>query len=190
MRRLFMYGPLALLVSASLAQAQSYYHPAYAPGNPQTLVNSWYSQYLHRQPDAGAAAWVQALRTGHTAEDVLASILSSQEYYTVAGNSPAGFVRQLYLDLFDRPPSPAEINYWAGRLRYETRKEVALYLLLRHPQNFSGTRTPPGNYDPGYYPDPASPTFRDPGGAYFHSPYFYNYEYRRPIRAFPLDAQG
>lgn len=190
MKCLFTLGPLVLLLSASFASAQSYYHPADAPGDPQTLVRSWYEKFLHREPDAGAAAWIRALRTGHSADDVLSTILSSQEYFTASGGSSAGFVRQLYLDLIGRPPLPAEINYWAGRLRYESRKDVALTLLLRHPQNFSGVRAAPANYDPGYYPDPDSPTFRDPSGPYFHSPYFYNYEYRRPIRAFPLDAQG
>lgn len=190
MKRFLHLAPMALLLSASFAQAQSYYHPAHAPGDPQTLVNSWYQKYLRRQPDAGAATWVRSLRTGHSAEDVLASMLASPEYFTAAGSSSAGYVRQLYIDLIGRAPLPAEINYWAGRLRYESRKDVALTLLLRHPQNFSGVRAAPTNYDPGYYPDPDSPTFRDPSGPYFHSPYFYNYEYRRPIRAFPIDAQG
>lgn len=179
-----------LLLSASLAQAQSYYHPADAPGDPAVLVRSWYERYLRREPDSGAGGWMQSLRTGHSPEDVLSTILSSQEYFTAAGKSNPGYVRQLYLDLVGQAPLPAEINYWTGRLRYESRKDVAYQMLIRHPQNWSGTKAPPTSYDPGYYPDPASPTFRDPSGPYFHSPYFYNYEYRRPIRAFMLDSRG
>lgn len=190
MIRILILGPVALLMSVSLAQAQSYYHPADAPSNPQTLVNSWYERYLRRTPDAGAGAWVRSLRTGHSPEDVLATILSSPEYFAAAGNTNGGYVRQLYLDLLGHAPMPAEINYWAGRLRFESRKDIALTLLLRHPQNWSGTKAPPPNYDPGYYPDPDSSAFPDPSGPYFHSPYFYNYEYSRPLRAFPLDSQG
>jgi hypothetical protein len=190
MKRLLALALPTLLLGTSFAQAQSYYHRTDAPGDPQTLVRSWYERYLRREPDAGAGSWVQSLRTGHSPEDVLATILSSAEYFTTAGRSNPGFVRQLYLDVLGREPSPAEINYWGGRLRYESRKEVAYQMLIRHPQNWSGMKAPPPTYDPGFYPDPTSPTFRDPGGPYFHSPYFYNYEYRRPIRAFPLDARG
>jgi hypothetical protein len=38
-----------------------------------------------------------------------------------------------------------------------------------------------------YYPDPASETFPDPSGPYSHSPYFHQYQYRRPTQAYPLD---
>jgi hypothetical protein len=190
MKRLFAFTLGLYLLAPSLAQAQTYYYRSTAPGDPQTLVRSWYKRYLRREPDAGAAAWAQSLRMGHTAEDVLATILASQEYYTAAGANPAGFVRQIFMDVIGRQPSSTEVNYWANRMRFDTRKDVAYRLLLRHPQNFSGTNPPPLNYDPGYYPDPASPTFRDPGGPYFHSPYEFNYEYRRPIRAFPLGARG
>jgi hypothetical protein len=190
MRRTLALALPALLLSTSLASAQSYYYRGDAPGNPATLVRSWYERFLRREPDRGADGWIQALRTGHSAEDVVASILASPENYTAAGGTPAGFIRRLYVDLLGREPSPAEINYWRGRLRYSSRKDVAYQLLIRHPQNWSGLKPAPPSYDPGYYPDPASPTFRDPGGPYFRSPYFYNYEYRRPIRAFPLDSRG
>jgi hypothetical protein len=190
MTRTFALTLGALLLSSSLAQAQRYYYPAAAPGDPQTLVRSWYERYLRREPDTGSGAWVRSLRAGHSAEDVLATILSSQEYFTDAGGTAAGFVRQLFLDLTGREPSPTEINTWVNRLRFERRKDIAYRFLILHPQNWSGTNPPPLNYDPGYYPDPASPTFRDPGGPYFHSPYEFNYEYRRPIRAFPLGARG
>ncbi|HZV06760.1 MAG TPA: hypothetical protein VE999_16885 [Gemmataceae bacterium] len=41
-----------------------------------------------------------------------------------------------------------------------------------------------------YYPDPASSEFRDtdPSGPFAHSPYFHQYQYRRPTQAYPLDA--
>lgn len=190
MLRTSFFALSALILATSGTQAQSYYPRTDTPGNPQTLVRSWYEHYLHREPDAGASAWVKSLSHNSSPEDVLASILSSQEYYALAGNSVPGFVRQLYLDILGREPSGSEITFWANRVRYESRKDVAYTLLSRHPQNWSGTAAPPPNYDPGYYPDPTSPTFRDPGGPYFRSFYFDNYEYRRPIRAFPLDSRG
>ncbi len=93
--------------------------------------------------------------------------------------------------MIGRDPLPAEINYWVGRLQYETPKEIAYVMVRRYPQAESVLKAPaPTTYDPGYFPDPASPTFRDPGGPYFHSPYFYNYERSRSISAFPLSDQG
>jgi hypothetical protein len=153
-------------------------------------VNSWYERYLRRAPDRGAATWVQSLRRGHSPEEVLSTILSSEEYFARAGGSNVAFVRQLIGDLVGREPAPVEVSYWAGRLRFDSRRDVAYRLLILHPRDWSGTNPPPPAYDPGYYPDPASLRFRDPSGPYFKSPYFYNYEYRRPIRAFSLGAQG
>jgi hypothetical protein len=163
------------------------------------MVSSWYQRYLRRPADAGAAGWIQALRTGHSPEEILSSILSSEEYYRDAGGSGPAFIQRLFMDVVGRPPTGPEITYWTGRMRFRSRKDVAYQVLLRHPQDWSilgtGTGTPVRArsyyYDPGYYPiDPASLNFRDPGGPYFKSPYLPNYEYRRPIRAFPLRSRG
>jgi len=199
MIRTFTFALTATVAFTTTAPAQ-YYHPSSAPGDPQTMVNSWYQRYLHRPADAGAAGWVQSLRTGHSPEEILSSILSSQEYYQDAGGSRAAYIQRLFTDLVGRPPAGPEITYWAGRMRFDSRKDVAYQLLIRHPQDWSinageapaaPARPRSYYYDPGYYPlDPASLNFRDPGGPYFKSPYLPNYEYRRPIRAFPTRARG
>jgi hypothetical protein len=174
-----------ILASASLVEAQyypQYYPPSMAPADPQTLVNSWYLRYLHRNADPGAAGWVQSLRRGHSPEEVLATILSSDEYYLDAGNTPFSFIRQLYIDLFGRQPSAQEVGYWLRRLRFDSRKDIAYQLLTRYPQNWQGNGV---GYTPGYYPDPAGPNFPDPSG-----PYFRSYEYRRALRGIPPASGG
>ncbi len=179
-----------LLLVPGLAPAQQYNYRSPPAGNAGTLVRSGYERYLHREPGPGSATWIQAMRNGTTQVDFLANLLSSDEYFRNAGGTQSGYVRKLYLDVIGREPLPAEINYWVGRLHYETPKEIAYVMLRRHPPSGTVLRAPPPNFNPDYFPDPASPTFRDPSGPYFHSPYFYNYEKSRPIRAFMLSSQG
>ena len=174
-----------LLLSVSLAPAQSYSYRPGTPGDPATVNRAWTRGYLRREPTPSDSPPVQALRRGVPQEDVQSSILASDEYFKRAGGTTPAYVRQLYVDLLGREPLPAEVNYWVGRLRYETRKNVSHQLLRFHPRNVSGVISVPPNYDPGYFPDPTSPTFRDPSGPYFHSPYFYNYEKSRSIRVPP-----
>lgn len=191
MSRILAFASAALFCLPGLASAQQKYLYRTAPrGDAGTLVRSGYERYLRREPGPGGATWVQALQNGQTRQDLMASLLSSDEYLAKAGGTRPGYVRQLYRDVIGRDPLPAEVNYWVGRLQYETPKEIAYVMLRRHPQAESVLKAPPPTYDPGYFPDPASPTFRDPSGPYFHSPYFYNYEKSRGIRAFMLNSQG
>lgn len=179
-----------LFLASGLTSAQTYSDRDATPSEPRTRVRSWIKGYLHRQPTPSARTWIQSLRTGHSPRDVQSSILASDEYYRDAGGTNASYVRRLYADVIGRAPLPAEINYWVGRLRYEDRKDVAHQMLRFHPRKVSRIRTAPFNSDAGYFPDPASPTFCDPSGSYFHSPYFYNYEKSRSLRAFGLNEQG
>lgn len=182
----------ALFCLPSLASAQSYYYRS-APngGNAGTLVRKDYQRYLQREPGPGASTWIQDMRTGSTPNDVLGGVLSSDEYFTRAGGNRVGYVRQLYMDVLGREPLPAEINYWVGRLHHESPRDIVSVMLRFHPRSGAVMKAPPPPaYDPNYFPDPVSPTFRDPGGPYFHQPSFYNYEHNRLIHAFYTEAQG
>jgi hypothetical protein len=191
MKRILAFAIPALLVLPSLAPAQTYtYSRGSAASNPATLVRSDYEGYLRREPAPAASSWIQSRRNGATPQSVLSDVLASDEYYAAAGGTRPAYVRQLYFDLIGREPLPAEINYWAGRLDHEPRWNITHQMVRHHPQNNSVLVTPPAPYDPGYLPDPASPTFRDPSGPYFHSPYFYNYERAPAIRNFELRSQG
>jgi len=173
----------AILASAGFVQAQyDYYYPAAAPRDGRLLVQGWYEHYLGREPDPGALSWIHSLQTEHPPEQVLSTILSSQEYLVRAGGTRAGFIRQLYLDIAGRQPSGQELGYWMGRMRFDSRKDVAYQLLTYFGQNWSGGRGPAAPYHPGYYPESASPTAGNPAGSYFRNPSYQNYEYRRPVR--------
>lgn len=193
MKRILAFALPIVLAVPSLARAQMNYSRGSSEQNAGTLLRSDHQRYqgnLRREAPATAPLTRGAMYRGHTPQYILADTLSSDEYYAAAGGSVPTYIRQLYIDVVGRTPLPAEINYWAGRLEHDTRMDITYQMLRHHPQKASILANPPPPYSPGYFPDPTSPTFRDPSGPYFHSPYFYNYEKSRPIRAFPLHARG
>ncbi len=191
MKRLLVLAIPALLLAPSLAPAQmNNFARGSSERNAGTLLRSDGEGRLRQEPSSNTGAGGQALYRGHTKEYVLSDMLASDDYFAAAGGTVPTYIHQLYMDVIGREPLPAEINYWAGRLEHDTRRDVTNQMLRHHPQYSNVLFRPPPPYDPGYLPDPASPTFRDPGGPYFHSPYFFNYEKARPIRAFELRARG
>jgi hypothetical protein len=173
----------AILAFASFAPAQyGYYYPSAVPNDGRQLVQSWYQHYLGREPDTGSLVWIHSLQTGHSPDQVLSTILSSQEYLMRAGGTRPAFLRQLYLDITGRPPNEQEFNYWMNRMRFDSRKDVAYQVLVFFGQNGGGAPGPAAPYHPGYYPEPMSTPSRDTVGPYLRKPSYYNYEYRRPVR--------
>ncbi len=101
---------------------------------------------------------------------------------------PLGYINRLYVNTLGREPSDAEARYWLARMDNTPRETIAAEMAVRG--KWAGHYDPrynpdvdwgPGN---GLLPDPAGLSFRDPGGPYFKSPYWPNYEYRRAVRAF------
>jgi len=194
-----MKRTLVIALSATLAlaaTARADYPPAALVSSPQSLVDSWYRHYLHRPPDQAAAGWAESLAKGQEPEALLATLLSSREYYAAGGDTPTGYIRELFADLVNREPTARELDYWVRRLRFSSRRDVAYDMLVRYPQSWPGWRgtgayryNDPATPNPApanrTFPDPASRSFPDPAG-----PYFRGYEYRRPIRAFPLGSGG
>lgn len=191
MKRILVFAVPVLLAVPSLAPAQMNYARGSSEKNAGTLVRSDISRgSLQRESPSEATISREAMYRGHTPQYILADTLSSDEYFAAAGGSTPTYIRQLYIDVVGRVPLPAEYNYWAGRLEHDTRKDVTYQMLRHHPQKASILANPPPPYSPGYFPDPTSPTFRDPGGPFFHSPYYYNYEKSRAIYAFPTHSRG
>lgn len=183
MIRSFVLVVPVLLASAGLTSAQySYFYPTALPGDGRLLVKAWYEHYLGREPDPGALYWIRDLQQGYAPEQVLSTILSSQEYLARAGGTRTGLVRQLFLDVVGRQPTDAEMDYWQGRLRLDSSRDVAYQMLTRYPQDWTRGRGPAAAYHPGYYPGTAGATSRDPVGPYIRVPSHRTYEYRRPVR--------
>jgi hypothetical protein len=168
---------LGVLGLSGPALAQGYYDydanaGAYAQ-DPGSLVSFWYQKYLSRVVDpSGLAGWTQQLMRSAPAS-VLASILSSQEYYARAGCTPDGFVRTLFMDVLGRQPTPQEYNWAMGHFVFgassRERTRIARDLLNRYPQaifpSFAAAPAPP----PGYRPEHE-----------WRERYWHEHEYRRP----------
>ncbi|HLJ96534.1 MAG TPA: DUF4214 domain-containing protein, partial [Gemmataceae bacterium] len=89
-------------------------------GDPSSLVDYWYRTYLGRQADpSGLASWTAQLNQGTPADEVLATILGSPEFYTKAGSTPEGFITLLFMDILHRSPTPSELNFWVRRMYTE-----------------------------------------------------------------------
>jgi hypothetical protein len=78
-------------------------------------VDNAFHTLLNRYPDsAELAEWVNRLpgsgsTTGTLGTTMVATIAGSPEFYTAAGDAPAGFMSKLYSDLLRQSPTPAEL---------------------------------------------------------------------------------
>ena len=89
-------------------------------------VARWYARDLGRAPDPGAGVWVDLLEQGANPDDVRATIRAMPEAYARDGGTPSGYVAALYRSILGRPPDPAGLAHWVGRLQAGTgRQQVA-----------------------------------------------------------------
>ena len=120
--------------------------PAFAQPTNTELVDIWYRRYLGRSAELGAQGWVTALDAGQSPEAVLASILSSDEYWRRSGENGPDYVRTLFQSITGRRPTPQEVAYWLHHLRRRDRRDVAYDLLKRYPIGLAAAAT--RRYDP------------------------------------------
>jgi len=95
----------------------------------RTLVNDTYQRFLRRPADpAGQQAWVNFLKDGNTTTELQAELISSQEYFQLAGGTNQGFVNRAYQDLFGRAADPGS-QAWVNQLNSgRSRRDLALDL--------------------------------------------------------------
>ncbi|HEY7314909.1 MAG TPA: hypothetical protein VH643_36525 [Gemmataceae bacterium] len=182
MTRSVAFALSGLLAFTGLSQAQ--YDTGNGPQrNYQRLINSRY-----RSDDESRASRMPS--RGHVPQESMSGEPNDPEF------APLAFIQRTFVNTLGREPSEQESAYWMRRLAYQTREGMVLELRQVRPLGWMGNYDPRlgKDYDPGVgssrFPDPASLNFRDPSGPYFKSPYFSNYQYRRPMRAFPLGSQG
>jgi ELWxxDGT repeat protein len=76
------------------------------------LINGFYQAYLNRSADPlGLTTFLNAMAAGATSTQIQTILLSSNEYFLLAGGN-AGFVFNLYSDLLHRVPGPSEAAFW------------------------------------------------------------------------------
>jgi hypothetical protein len=178
MRHLFYLAAAGLLVlSVAPVEAQVY-------GDNNSLVNSWYQTYLGRAPDAGAATWVTQLNQGTPADQVLAQIIGSDEFYQQCGSTPQGFITRVFSFTLQRAPTPAELDYWVRRMYTTDRGGIADALLTQHPGVWVSSApatapvvpVPPGGVRPPPHWE------RDRHGDWAHHHQIYDYRRPEPVR--------
>jgi hypothetical protein len=78
-------------------------------------VAGYYMQFLGRAAlPSEVSPWVNLLQSGGSREQVIAAIVSSDEYFQKQGGTNTQFVDQLYLDLLGRPRDPNDAGFVSG----------------------------------------------------------------------------
>ena len=142
MRTLLLLASLGLFLTASTAPGE--FHPEarrayneYWRGHPEhanEMVRLWHQRLFHREIGAPLLdRWARELREGVTATVAFTHILASPEYYTSCGGRPEGFVRNTFVEIVGRQPTPAEFQFWVNRLIHTNRDVVASEIVARYP---------------------------------------------------------
>jgi len=72
-------------------------------------VDTKYAQILGRAPDpSGRTYWIGKLRSGLSETGLVVNITSSNEFFTKAGATPAGYIDKAHQALVDRAATPAD----------------------------------------------------------------------------------
>jgi hypothetical protein len=99
------------------------------------LVNGWFQKFLHRNPNPGEAGqFVNLLAQGRRWVDVINIFVQSNEYFARAGNNPNNFINQVFEDLLNRLPSPAEGAHWSSTPNI--RQVLPTVILYQAPNEF------------------------------------------------------
>ncbi len=97
------------------------------------LIRGWYQKFLGRPATNGDIdMWLPIFQMGGTDEQIIASIVSSNEYFNLprVGATNSGYVTALYHDLLGRSPSSSELSFWLGQMTGgTTRLQVAQSIL-------------------------------------------------------------
>jgi hypothetical protein len=111
-----MSSVAAIIVTSSEANAQLVSTPQYPPGTARVGdLQGYYQRFLNRTPASSEEAiWLNALNHGTSRTSVVYAIVTSDEYFALAGGTNAGFITKLYTDLYDRTPTSGEVSFWLG----------------------------------------------------------------------------
>lgn len=101
-------------------------------------IDAYFEQYLHRTPNVidpekgttEANQFLALMDQGGTFEQIQARILGSIEYFQISGGTNAGWITELYRDIFDRVPNSSErVTLSQALTRGDSRESLAAGLL-------------------------------------------------------------
>ncbi len=139
-KKLILGTVIAISAGAGTSQA---YSPWYLPPDYyyQRLARDWVRLYLRRNPTQREVLLItNQLRNGASADAAQANILSSNEYFRLAGNNNAAFIRSLMNDVLARPATINETSRLLGTILSRGRYQAAFDVLI--------SRSPPWWYGP------------------------------------------
>ncbi len=99
----------------------------------QQLVRGYFIKYLHRAvapSDAEITPFVNQLNAGIRREQIIATLMASNEYYVWAGSTANAFVNAVWVDILGRAATAGEasaVAYWTGYTN--SRNELPLALM-------------------------------------------------------------
>jgi len=95
------------------------------------VVDDVYKTFLKRNPDSGGQTyWAEKLRTGANPDAIRTQVIGSNEYYTKAGASSAGFAAAIYQQVTRIPATKAQVDAVVNQIRAgKTRTSIAAALL-------------------------------------------------------------
>jgi len=99
------------------------------------LITAAYRGYLGRDPDApGLRAWILAMQTGLSEEQLEADLIGSPEYYAHSGGTDKSWVDAMYFDVLGRAPESAGENDWIGVLAAGKTRAAVSYDFTSSPE--------------------------------------------------------
>ncbi|HVX12030.1 MAG TPA: DUF4214 domain-containing protein [Pirellulales bacterium] len=133
----YWFGQLTSGV-ASVGQMASGFFESDERLNP--LIRQMYRDYLFREPDeAGLAYWRdQVWKRDGGSDNVIAGIVSSDEFFRATGGNNRDWVAAVYQRQLGRTADPAGLDFWTARLDDGSlSREQAVLGFVRSPENFN-----------------------------------------------------
>ncbi len=98
-------------------------------------VDRVFLRYLRRASDpSGRTYWIGSIRNGKSLRQFRAQLFGSNEYFTKAGGTNAGFVARAYEDVLGRKPDPSGQAYWTNKANSGTERGLIARQFLSSPE--------------------------------------------------------
>lgn len=94
----------------------------------RVVINDYYVQFLGRPVDQGGLNFFLGQKAAGVRDDeILATIIGSNEFFVPHGGTADTFVRALYSEVLERntPPTQPELDFWINELAKSTRGPAA-----------------------------------------------------------------
>jgi hypothetical protein len=105
-----------------------------------------YFAFFKRSPDlSGANYWIAKRKNGANLNQIASTFAASSEFKTKYGNlSNSAFVKQIFVNVFDRQPDPSGLAYWTKKLDDKTASRGQVMVGFSESNEYKGSNGQPG----------------------------------------------